>query len=67
MNRLYIITAAIAVVLILIFTNFGQGTVRVYDCGMAEWHPDIPTQVREECRRLHYEQWKEEQKRLLTT
>ena len=25
---------------------------RVYDCGMAEWHPDIPPQVREECRRL---------------
>jgi hypothetical protein len=25
---------------------------RVYDCGMAEWHPDIPPKVREECRRL---------------
>lgn len=23
-----------------------------YDCGMAEWHPDIPKEVREECRRL---------------
>lgn len=21
-----------------------------YDCGMAEWHPDIPKQVKEECR-----------------
>lgn len=25
---------------------------RVYDCGMAEWHPDIPEQVRQECRKL---------------
>ena len=27
-------------------------TTRVYDCGMAEWHPDIPPEVREECRKL---------------
>jgi hypothetical protein len=33
---------------------------RYYDCGMAEWHPDIPTQVREECQKLRYEQWKKE-------
>jgi hypothetical protein len=25
---------------------------RVYDCGMAEWHPDIPIEVREECRKI---------------
>lgn len=25
---------------------------RVYDCGMAEWHPDIPVEVKEECRKL---------------
>ena len=25
---------------------------RVYDCGMADWHPDIPPKVREECRKL---------------
>lgn len=24
---------------------------RVYDCGMAEWHPDIPKEVKEECRK----------------
>lgn len=23
-----------------------------YDCNMSEWHPDIPPQVREECRKL---------------
>lgn len=21
-----------------------------YDCGMAEWHPDIPTQAKQQCR-----------------
>lgn len=25
--------------------------VRFYDCGMAEWHPDIPNEVKEECRK----------------
>ena len=24
---------------------------RYYDCGMAEWHPDIPKEVKEECRK----------------
>jgi len=47
--------ALIAAVLILIFTDYGSQT-RIYDCGMAEWHPDIPNTVREECRRLRYEQ-----------
>jgi hypothetical protein len=23
-----------------------------YDCGMAEWHPDIPNAVKEECRKI---------------
>lgn len=32
--------ALIAAVLILIFTDYGSQT-RIYDCGMAEWHPDI--------------------------
>lgn len=26
---------------------------RVYDCGMAEWHPDIPKEVKEECRKRY--------------
>jgi hypothetical protein len=34
---------------------------RVYDCGMAEWHPDIPPNVKEECRRRARELWQENQ------
>ena len=37
-------------------------TTRVYDCGMAEWHPDIPRAVKEECRKRRYEHWKQQQK-----
>jgi hypothetical protein len=57
-----IITAILIIlaVLILAFTDYGSHG-KVYDCGMAEWHPDIPNKVKEECRRLHYEEWKKQQ------
>ncbi len=29
---------------------------RVYDCSMAEFHPDIPKEVREECRKIRKSQ-----------
>ena len=35
----------------LVVIGNGLPTQRVYDCGMAEWHPDIPPQVKEECRK----------------
>jgi hypothetical protein len=57
------ITAAVALisaVLILVFTDYGSQT-HVYDCGMAEWHPDIPTKIKEECRKLRYEEWHKQQ------
>ena len=28
---------------------------RVYDCSLAEFHPDFPVAVREECRRIRRE------------
>lgn len=63
-----VIVMVVAIVL-LILNDFGT-TTRVYDCGMAEWHPDIPVEVREECRRLRYEEWKRKQeveKKLIST
>ena len=33
---------------------------KVYDCGMAEWHPDIPPEVKKQCRELKHQQWKKE-------
>lgn len=25
--------------------------IKIYDCGMAEWHPDIPKEVKQACRK----------------
>jgi len=56
-----IVTAVLIIlaVLILVFTDYGSQS-KVYDCGMAEWHPDIPTTVKEECRKLRYEEWRQQ-------
>ena len=46
--------AVLAVALLiaaLILSNCEDSGERVYDCGMAEWHPDIPNEVKEECRK----------------
>lgn len=54
-DRYIFLLAIILVTLILVLTDFGKPSVRVYDCGMAEWHPDIPLSVKEECRKLRKE------------
>jgi hypothetical protein len=61
-ERIVVLSVIVVSIIILIFTDFGKEG-RVYDCGMAEWQPDIPIQVKEECRRLRNEYRKlEEQK-----
>lgn len=58
------------VVAFVLIVGTSENKGRVYDCGMAEWHPDIPKEVKDECRRLHYEEWKKQQdskKKLITT
>lgn len=59
-----IITVVVVVVALALAPGFFRNDTegRVYDCGMAEWHPDIPNEVKEECRRRAYEYWKEQQK-----
>ena len=56
---------ALVSALVLTFSNFGNSSVRVYDCGMAEWHPDIPADVKEECRKIRQEHLQNE-KRIMT-
>lgn len=53
-----VITAFIIALLIMFFV-FPKQQGRTYDCGMAEWHPDIPNNVKEECRRIRAENFKE--------
>ncbi len=48
-------------VMVLVTTNFGLHGTRVYDCRYSEISPDYPIEVKEECRKLRYEQWKQEQ------
>jgi len=53
------IIIAVAVIICVIFlVSLDQPKGKIYDCGMAEWHPDIPIAVKEECRRIRYEEWK---------
>jgi hypothetical protein len=55
--------AAILTVIALLFLLFADlgPQARVYDCGMAEWHPDIPKEVKEECRKMRQEHFQQQQ------
>ncbi len=58
MKNILLVVGLFLCVLVVALVGTDQPQGRVYDCGMAEWHPDIPTAVREECRRRNYEEWK---------
>lgn len=47
-----IIVASCIWMAILALVPMPEERVRLYDCGMAEWHPDIPPEVKEACRKL---------------
>ena len=45
-------------IIFLVFSDFGKGRVKIYDCRDAHWHPDVPIEVKKECAKLLYEEWK---------
>ena len=48
----YFIGFVIACVLwVIVLYNTDMPEYKIYDCSMAEWHPDIPIDVKEECRK----------------
>jgi hypothetical protein len=51
-----VVIFVLAIITLFLFVNF-EPSGRVYDCGMAEWHPDIPIVVKEECRKLRLEEY----------
>jgi hypothetical protein len=57
------ILAIFLIVMLISLSTCEDSGERVYDCGMAEWHPDIPPKVKEECRRRALEYWREEQRK----
>lgn len=60
-NIIAVIVMFAAAFVVFAVADFSKSEGRVYDCGMAEWHPDIPNAVKEECRRIRYEEWKRQQ------
>ena len=57
----YLVGFAVGFLLwVLILSLTPMPEYRIYDCGMAEWHPDIPPKVKEECRELRQQEWKKE-------
>ena len=59
-ENIALIVAILAILAAFMYFDTGEG-YRVYDCGMAEWHPDIPPKVKEECRRRARDYWQENQ------
>lgn len=59
-ENIALVVAILAILAAFMYADTGEG-YRVYDCGMAEWHPDIPPKVKEECRRRALELWREQQ------
>lgn len=57
----YLVGFAVGFLLwVLILSLTPMPTYRVYDCGMAEWHPDIPLEVKKQCRERMQHEWKKE-------
>lgn len=63
-NILIVIVAFIAVFLIVI-SNWESPSGRYFNCRDLDFHPDIPPQVRIECRKMIKERLNEERKRNL--
>ena len=61
-NILLVILMFIAVFLIVV-SNWGESSGRYYNCGDLDFHPDVPPQVRVECRKMIKEKLDEERKR----
>lgn len=60
-DKITFVVAILAIIAAVLVLLSGEGRGKVYDCGMAEWHPDIPAKVKEECRKRALEYWREQQ------
>lgn len=47
-----VLAVALLIMCMFLLTTCEDSRERKYDCGMAEWHPDIPAEVKEACRKL---------------
>jgi hypothetical protein len=60
-KRTALIVLLLVAVTILIFSSHSKNRVKVYDCSLSEISPDYPIEVKEECRKIRYEEWKRQQ------
>lgn len=51
-DKIILLIAIVGCVCLIIFTDFGKANKIKYDCRLAEFHPDFPIEVREECRKI---------------
>ncbi len=51
-------------VVTFILTNFADSGHKIYDCSLSEISPDYPIEVKQECRKLRYEQYQQQQEEL---
>ena len=57
----YVIGFIVACVIwIFILSQISIPEYKIYDCSLSEWHPDIPIDVKEECRRRRHQDWKKQ-------
>lgn len=49
----FIVASILWISIFLVLSNIEVPEYRIYDCGMAEWHPDIPKEVKQECRKRY--------------
>ena len=56
-GKFVIIILTLAAAALLSYSDFGDSNqIKIYDCSIAEWHPDVPINVRKECRKLRLEE-----------
>jgi hypothetical protein len=60
-DRIIAVVLLIISVYVLIYTDFGRNQTVIYDCRDAHWHPDVPIEVKQECAKLFYEEWKKQE------
>jgi hypothetical protein len=60
-DRIIAVVLLIISVYVLIYTDFGRNQTVIYDCRDAHWHPDVPIEVKKECAKLFYEEWKRQE------
>ena len=52
-NKINLVVILLLLMMFFIIVFLPAPNSRFYDCGMAEWHPDIPNQVRDACRKRY--------------